>query len=164
MLEYIVSKKMPVQANRYRDLVKDFISYKLRQNQIFIPGYNEDSSTKASRHLRLIADELIADNNELFESMCDQLHLTPTTTYPTFVGIADEIFQTGKNWGRIVAFLAFGATLAVYCAQREELFQLVNDIVEWVSRYMDQNLADWIEDNGGWVSRIFQKLEVSKRP
>lgn len=143
-----------VATNQYREIVKDYVAYKLRQNHIFIEGYNQDESTITSRHLRRVADELIADNRDLFDSMCDQLHLTPTTTYPTFVGIADEIFQTGKNWGRIVAFFAFGATLAVYCARREELFNLIDDIVEWVSRYMDQNLSEWVEENGGWVRKI----------
>jgi len=142
---------MPMRDSKYREVVKDYIGYKLRQNSIFIEGYNVDESTSTSQHLRRVGDELIADNRDLFDSMCDQLHLTPTTTYPTFVGIADEIFHTGKNWGRIVAYFAFGATLAVYCARREELFNLVDDIVEWVSRYMDQNLSEWIEENGGWV-------------
>ncbi|EDO42634.1 predicted protein [Nematostella vectensis] len=142
-------------------MVKDFIGYKLRQNNIFLEGFNMESPTKASKHLRIVADELIADNSELFHSMCDQLHLTPISTYPTFVGIANEIFQSGKNWGRVVAFLAFGATLAVYCAQREELHELVNDIVEWVSRYMDQNLSCWIRENGGWVrfQQVFLALK-----
>ena len=143
---------MPVEENRYYSIVKDYIAYKLRQNNIFLAGYHENSnSLAAARHLRIVADELIEENKQLFDSMCDQLHLTPATTYTTFVGIADEIFQTGKNWGRIVAFLAFGATLAVYCAQREDLAQLINNIVEWVSMYMDQTLGSWIDDNGGWV-------------
>ena len=80
--------------------------------------------------------------------MCEQLHLT--LSYPTFAQIADEIFQSGKNWGRVASFVAFGATLAVHCAQREELHELVNDIVEWVLCYIDQNLSCWIRENGGW--------------
>lgn len=137
----------------FQDIVKDYIAYKLRQNNIFLPEYHLNSSPSAAAcHLRRVADELIEENSKLFDSMCDQLHLTHATTYSTFVGIADEIFQTGKNWGRIVAFLAFGATLAVYCAQKEDLAQNIDNIVGWVSLYMDQNLSSWINDNGGWVS------------
>lgn len=137
----------------FQDIVKDYIAYKLRQNNIFLPEYHLNSSPSAAAcHLRRVADELIEENSQLFDSMCDQLHLTHATTYSTFVGIADEIFQTGKNWGRIVAFLAFGATLAVYCAQKEDLAQNIDNIVGWVSLYMDQNLSSWINDNGGWVS------------
>lgn len=135
----------------FQDIVKDYIAYKLRERNIFLAGYNLNGNpSAAARHLRRVADELIEDNRELFDSMCDQLHLTHASTYATFVGIADEIFQTGKNWGRIVAFLAFGATLAVYCVQKEDLAQLIDSIVEWVSVYMNQKLSDWIDENGGW--------------
>ena len=143
------------QLHSFHAIVRDYIAYKLRQNNIFLPGYNVDSTpSAAARHLRRVADELIGENRQLFDSMCDQLHLTHASTYATFVGIADEIFQTGKNWGRIVAFLAFGATLAVYCVQREDLSPLLDNIIEWVSMYMNQNLGPWINDNGGWVSMI----------
>lgn len=137
----------------FQVIVRDYVGYRLRQRNIFLPGYHVDSTpSPASRHLRRVADELVEENRQLFETMCDQLHLTHTSTYATFVGIADEIFQTGTNWGRIVAFLAFGATLAVYCAQREDLAQLIDSIVEWISLYMDHNLGPWINNNGGWVS------------
>lgn len=143
----------------FKDIVKDYIAYKLRQKNTFLPGYHVNGSpSTAAIHLRRVADELIEENRQLFDSMCDQLHLTHASTYATFVGIADEIFQSGKNWGRIVAFLAFGATLAVYCVQKEDLAQLIDSIVEWVSRYMDQNLGGWIDENGGWVSVVKTNL------
>lgn len=132
------------------ELIKDFIAYKLRQNNIFLEGFTVNVPTKTSKCLRIVADKLIKDNSELFYSMCDQLHLTLISTYPTFVQIADQIFQSGKNWGRIVSFVAFGATLAVHCAQREDLHELVNKVVDWVSLYMNQNLSFWIQENGGW--------------
>ena len=147
---------MPVvEESRFFHIVKDYVGYKLRQNGISIFGYHDNSNpSPASSKLRGVADELIDGNRELFDSMCDQLHLTQNTAYPTFVGIADEVFQNGKNWGRIVAFLAFGANLVVHCAQREDLAGFVDNVVEWVVRYMDQNLSKWIDDNGGWVSKM----------
>ena len=148
----------------FHNIVKDYIAYKLRQHNIFLAGYHENSSPSAAAcHLRRVADELIEENSQLFDSMCDQLHLTHATTYSTFVGIADEIFQSGKNWGRIVAFLAFGATLAVYCAQKEDLAQNIDNIVEWLSIYMDQNLSGWIDDNGGWVSTVGHAIDLWTR-
>lgn len=139
--------------NRFQEIVSDYVSYKLRQNEVFLEGFGEPSNpSQAALYLRRVADELIEANRQLFDSMCDRLNLTQTTTYSTFVGIADEMFQSGQNWGRIVAFLAFGATLVVYCAQREDLASLVNNIVGWLSRYMEQNLGNWIDENGGLVS------------
>lgn len=148
----------------FNTIVKDYVGYKLRQKNIFLDGYNvNESPSAAACHLRRVADELIEENRQLFDSMCDQLHLTHASTYATFVGIADEIFQTGKNWGRIVAFLAFGATLAVYCVQKEDLAELLDNIIEWLSLYMEQNLGQWINENGGWEGFIqfFKKEDGS---
>lgn len=149
---------MPVSEERpFYSIVKDYVGYKLRQKDIFVLGYHENSNpSTASLNLRRVADELIASNIELFDSMCDQLHLTQNSAYPTFVGIADEVFQSGKNWGRVVAFLAFGANVAVHCAQRQDLqgFVSVDSVVDWVVTYMEQNLSCWIKENGGWVRMV----------
>lgn len=149
---------MPVsEESRFFNIVKDYVGYKLRQNGINIAGYHENGSpSKVSVDLRRVADELTAANRELFDSMCDQLHLTQNSAYPTFVGIADEVFQNGKNWGRIVAFLAFGANVAVHCAQRQDLqgSVRVENVVQWIVMYMEEHLSKWIDENGGWVSTL----------
>jgi len=152
-------------VNLIRPIVKDFVGYKLRNENIFLVGYEtNDCPSPTCLEVRRVADELIAENTQLFVTMCDQLHITQTTAYPTFIGIADEIFQSGKNWGRIVAFLAFGATLAVHCARREELLGFVDSVVAWVTRYLEQNLSEWINANNGWDGFVifFQKHEDPK--
>jgi len=40
----------------------------------------------------------------------------------------------------------------VYCVQKEDLAELLDNIIEWLSLYMEQNLGQWINENGGWVS------------
>ena len=141
------------EANRFHGTVKDYVAYKLRKNDIFLDGFNENvNPSHAALHLRTTTDEFIEDNRHFFDSTFEQLQFSQTTTYSKFMEVADELFQSGINcginWGRIVAFLAFGATLAVYCAQREDLASLVNNIVGWLSTYMEQNLGEWIDEQG----------------
>ena len=142
--------------NPYTAVIKDYVAYKLRSHGFNIPGYDHEPAclTEVCKTLRRVCQELETNNRDLFNGMCEQLNITPNTAYPTFQGIADEIFQTGKNWGRIVAFICFGAQLAVYCASREEelgpLF--VDNVVNWISRYMNTNLDSWLTAHESWVS------------
>lgn len=101
--------------------------------------------------LRRVGDELEASNSQFFKQMFTQLHITPNTVYATFKGIADEIFVSGKNWGRIVAFLTFGSTLAIHCADRQDLGpSYVDRVVSWVSKYMSTHLSLWMKQHGDW--------------
>eukprot|EP00112_Aurelia_sp_Birch-Aquarium-sp1_P015330 Seg339.3 transcript_id=Seg339.3/GoldUCD/mRNA.D3Y31 product="Bcl-2-like protein 1" protein_id=Seg339.3/GoldUCD/D3Y31 len=139
--------------NPYTPIIKDYIAFKLRSKKLEIPGYDREPSclTEPCKTLRRVGEELEAHNKDLFNSMCEQLNITSNTAYPTFQGIVDEIFQSGINWGRIVAFVCFGANLAVYCAVRDELgTQYVDNIVNWVSRYMEVNLDSWLKAHEIW--------------
>eukprot|EP00794_Sanderia_malayensis_P013004 gene13004-14343_t len=139
--------------NPYTPIIKDYIGFKLRSSGLHLPGYEVEpvQLTEPCSTLRRVGDELETNNKELFNSMCEQLAITSNTAYPTFQGIADEIFENGKNWGRIVAFVCFGGTLAVHCANREDLGRgYVDNIVNWVSRYMQVNLDQWLIDNNSW--------------
>lgn len=141
--------------NPHTAIIKDYIAYKLRCQGIIVPGYDHEPEcvSEVCKTLRRVCEELEANNRELFTSMCDQLNITPNTAYPTFQGIADEIFQSGKNWGRIVAFICFGAQLAVHCANREEELgpQFVDNVVNWISRYMSSHLDNWLTAHKSWV-------------
>ena len=144
--------------NPYIWIIKDYIGHKLRSCGLKIPEYDQenDNLTEPCKTLRRVCEELEANNKDLFNHMCDQLNITSNTAYPTFQGIADEIFVNAKNWGRIVAFVCFGGTLAVYCANRDDLGpDYVQNIVNWVSRYMQVNLDHWLTAHESWVSFEF---------
>lgn len=147
-----------IEARKIIRIVKNYVGEKLRRKGLYVPGYDtEDINSIAiiAITLRRVGDELEAADSEFFSQMCSQLNITPTTAYPMFQGIADEIFETGKNWGRIVAFLTFGSTLAVHCACREDMgFAYVDTIVAWIYKYMIIHLDCWMKENGGWVSSM----------
>lgn len=149
------------QESQYKIIVKRYIAERLRISGYNIQGYDEesvgvpDTIAVIARTLRRVGDELEQSNADFFSTMCNSLQITANTAYPTFQGIADEIFSSGKNWGRIVAFLTFGASLAVHCASRPDLGEeYVDRVVNWTTRYMEVNLEPWIREHGSWVSDV----------
>jgi len=137
----------------YKKIVKNYFADRLTRK-----GYNINNTNnlngvqhEVAMTLRRVGDELEARNSDFFEHMCDQLNINANTAYTTFKGIADEIFCLEKNWGRIVAFLTFGSTLAVHCASRQDMgIEYVDRIVGWVARYMTMHLDEWIQQHGSW--------------
>lgn len=149
-------------------LTLDYISYRLRSKfeqsrlkglprQFLIP--QTPTNTSAST-LRKLATLMEAEHPDLFESLCTTLGITPVTAYPTFVGVAQEIFQAGTNWGRIVALFTFGGVVAHHFVETQRP-EMVQRIVEWIVSFIADNLLTWIRENGGWVScnsEIFLKF------
>ena len=143
-------------------LIKDFVGERLRRRGIRCPGYetedliNENNSiSEIALTLRRVANELELADAQFVANMCTRLSLTPSTAYSMFQGISDKIFASGKNWGRVIAFLTFGSSLAVHCAERQDMGQsFVDTVVEWIFKYMTTRLEPWIKEQGGWVSKI----------
>lgn len=140
-------------------LTLDYISYRLRskfeQNKLsglprrfLIP---QTPTSTSSSTLRKLATLMEAEHPDLFESLCTTLGITPVTAYPTFVGVAQEIFQAGTNWGRIVALFTFGGVVAHHFVETQRP-EMVQHIVEWIVNFIADNLLTWIRENGGWVS------------
>ena len=140
-------------------LTLDYISYRLRskfeQNKLsglprrfLIP---QTPTNTSSSTLRKLATLMEAEHPDLFESLCTTLGITPVTAYPTFVGVAQEIFQAGTNWGRIVALFTFGGVVAHHFVETQRP-EMVQQIVEWIVAFIADNLLTWIRENGGWVS------------
>jgi len=144
----------------YLAVVKTFIAERLYQQNLILPGYeiiNEqrEKVLNVAATLRRVGDELEASNAPFFNTMFTSIQITPNTMYCTFKGISDEIFVSGKNWGRIVAFLTFGSNLAIHCARRADLgVVFVDRVVKWISKYMSSQLASWMKQHGDWDGLI----------
>lgn len=142
-------------------LALDYISYRLRnkfeQNklgglprQFLIP---QTPTSTSSSTLRKLATIMEAEHPDLFESLCTTLGITPVSAHPTFVGVAQEIFQAGINWGRIVSLFTFGGVVAHHFVETQRP-EMVQHILEWIVSFIADNLLTWIRENGGWVSLI----------
>ena len=66
-----------------------------------------------------------------------------------FDRVVKQLFETGINWGRIVALYAFGGALARQCVALH-LYDFVPLIKRWIVRYVERNLAEWIVSKSGW--------------
>lgn len=101
--------------------------------------------------LRDSADEFEELFTQAFSNLSSQLDITPDTAYHSFKSVMDEVFKDGVNWGRIVGLFVFGGVLCVECVEKD-MSNLVPRIADWMTIYLDENIASWIQSQGGWGS------------
>lgn len=139
----------------YKNIIKDYIRFRLLKEDLLDEPYRcdiKDLKTKnVSKRLKEVGTKLEEKFKDSFANMCERLTITDTTAYPTFVGVVNELFSTGINWGRIVAFIVFSSRLAIHF-KRNGMSEYVKSVYGWVARYMHTKLSSWIEANGSWVS------------
>ncbi|KAJ0023266.1 hypothetical protein NQD34_003165 [Periophthalmus magnuspinnatus] len=97
------------------------------------------------------ADEFEELFTQAFSNLSSQLDITPDTAYNSFKSVMDEVFKDGVNWGRIVGLFVFGGVLSVECVEKD-MSILVPRIANWMTIYLDENIATWIQNQGGWAS------------
>ena len=141
-------------------LASDYIFYRLGRKfdqsklknlpRQFLTLVPRNPSTLAEK-LRGLATHMEAEYPDLFESACSKLEIVPATASPTFNSVAKEIFQTGINWGRIVALFTFGGVVAHHFVEMERP-EMVRDVVEWIVCFIADHLLPWMRENDGWVS------------
>ena len=60
--------------------------------------------------------------------------------------------EGGIHWGRIITLLCFGYRLAITYLRRG-LYGFFSNIISWVVKFVvSERIAQWIADQGGWVS------------
>ena len=70
-----------------------------------------------------------------------------------------RLFRDGHiNWGRIITLLCFGYRMAVTVVQRG-IRGFFSNVVGFVVRFIiNEKIAQWIAEQGGWVSRAFTSM------
>ena len=101
------------------------------------------------------ADRIIAEHGELFSDKAYEKNFR--VSLARIPSIVDEmggvIFKEKQHVGTVGAFLAFGATLAAYCMEKDDLeAEAVERLVESVTKYFDYHLRSWLTSHGGLVS------------
>lgn len=118
-----------------------------RQTLASQPPHDHSEAVKTA--LRDSADEFEELFTQAFSNLSSQLDITPDTAYHSFKNVMDEVFKDGVNWGRIVGLFVFGGVLCVECVEKD-MSNLVPRIADWMTIYLDENIASWIQSQGGW--------------
>ncbi|KAM5167591.1 bcl-2 homologous antagonist/killer [Callospermophilus lateralis] len=116
----------------------------------------EPTSTmgQVGRQLAVIGDDINRRYDSEFQSMLEQLQPTAANAYELFTKIASSLFESGINWGRVVALLGFGYRLALH-VYRHGLTGFLGQVTHFVADFMlHRCIARWIAQRGGWVAAL----------
>ncbi|XP_039941819.1 bcl-2 homologous antagonist/killer [Hirundo rustica] len=102
------------------------------------------------RRLAIIGDDIYRRYDGEFHAMLQSLKLTPENAYEHFTKIASSLFESGINWGRVIALLAFGYRMAMHVWE-SGVGSFLRRIARYLGDFMLHNhIAQWIAQQGGW--------------
>ncbi|OUC46612.1 Bcl-2-like protein 1 domain protein [Trichinella nativa] len=135
----------------------DYINHRLlKSNYVWTDCPDLPKPNCISLCMRTMGEELEQRYERSFKSMSETLQISPTTAYPTFLAICDQLFNDGIRWGRIVALYAFGGSLSLQCV-RNNMPELVSSIADWLAMYTETHLSQWIIENGGRLCEVLSR-------
>lgn len=131
-------------------LAQDYLQYVLQESRL------GPAQTRVAHVLRNIASSLQDQTEEALRPFLDRIDITSVDVAKRiFNGVMEEKFADGNtNWGRIMTIFTFGGLLTKKL--QEQGVQLTGEEKEQISyfitEYIINNKAAWIDANGGWVS------------
>ncbi|XP_040391801.1 bcl-2 homologous antagonist/killer isoform X3 [Cygnus olor] len=106
------------------------------------------------RRLAIIGDDINKRYDAEFRYMLKSLQPTKENAYEYFTTIASSLFESGINWGRVIALLGFGYCMAIHVYQHG-ITGFLRRIARYVTEFMLRNrIAQWIAQQGGWVAAL----------
>ncbi|XP_030329389.1 bcl-2 homologous antagonist/killer [Strigops habroptila] len=106
------------------------------------------------RRLAIIGDDINERYDAEFRYLLKSLQPTKENAYEYFTRIASSLFESGINWGRVIALLGFGYRMAIHVYQHGR-----TGFLRWIARcvveFMLRNrIAQWIAQQGGWAAAL----------
>ncbi|XP_074921017.1 bcl-2 homologous antagonist/killer [Chelonoidis abingdonii] len=112
------------------------------------------TSNQVGRRLAIIGDDINMRYDAEFQNMLKTLQPTKDNAYEYFTKIASSLFDSGINWGRVIALLGFGYRMAIHVYQHG-VTGFLRSIARYVAEFVLRNrIAQWIADQGGWVAAL----------
>ncbi|XP_065260163.1 bcl-2 homologous antagonist/killer [Emys orbicularis] len=112
------------------------------------------TSNQVGRRLAIIGDDINMRYDAEFQNMLKTLRPTKDNAYEYFTKIASSLFDSGINWGRVIALLGFGYRMAIHVYQHG-VTGFLRSIARYVAEFVLRNrIAQWIADQGGWVAAL----------
>ncbi|KAL4645820.1 bcl-2 homologous antagonist/killer [Arapaima gigas] len=123
--------------------------------EIMALQHNENSPMcRVGQQLAIIGDDINRRYDLSFTRMLSQLALTPDNAYEYFCKIANSLFDSGINWGRVIALLSFGYRMALHVFQ-QGITGFLSSIMRFICDFLLRNrIAQWIAQQGGWVNTL----------
>ncbi|XP_053105890.1 bcl-2 homologous antagonist/killer isoform X2 [Hemicordylus capensis] len=110
------------------------------------------TSNQVGRRLAIIGDDINEKYDKEFCEMLKSLQPTYDNAYEYFTRIASSLFDSGINWGRVIALLGFGYRMALHVYQHG-MTGFLRRIARFITEFMLRNrIARWIAQQGGWMS------------
>ncbi|XP_077337530.1 bcl-2 homologous antagonist/killer [Lithobates pipiens] len=107
---------------------------------------------KVGQQLALIGDDFNKRYKDQFDAIVKNLNPSLDNAYEYFRKIASSVFETGVNWGRVLALLGFGYRLAVHVWENGR-HRFLRTIAQWLARYLvESRIVRWIVGQGGWTA------------
>ncbi|KFP84183.1 Bcl-2 homologous antagonist/killer, partial [Acanthisitta chloris] len=114
----------------------------------------DSTGSQVGQRLAIIGDDIYRRYDAEFRKMLETLQPTKGNAYEHFTTIASSLFESGINWGRVIALLGFGYRMALHVYQHG-LTGFLRRIARYVGEFMLQNrIAHWIAQQGGWVAAL----------
>ncbi|XP_060629117.1 bcl-2 homologous antagonist/killer [Anolis sagrei] len=119
-----------------------------------VPHEPNSTNCLVGRRLATIGDDINARYDKEFSEMLKSLQPTKDNAYEYFIRIASSLFESGINWGRVIALLGFGYRMAIHVYQHG-----ITGFLRRIARYMADfvlrnRIARWIAQQGGWVAAL----------
>jgi len=144
-------------------VVSEYVLYRVRQGNPHWQGPPDEDTIDGPASLdnstpldpafddtiRKLTKEFEEKYQQVFNEVCGQIFVTPDSAHTQFLVAVRTLFAEDINWGRVIALLAFSGSLASQCVQKE-MPGMVDLIVLWTTQYIDQHIASWIVEHGGW--------------
>ncbi|KFV19696.1 Bcl-2 homologous antagonist/killer, partial [Tauraco erythrolophus] len=89
----------------------------------------ESTGSLVGRRLAIIGDDINERYDAEFRYMLKSLQPTRENVREYFTRIASSLFDSGINWGRVIALLGFGYRMAIYVYQ-----QGMPGFLRWIAR------------------------------
>uniref|UniRef100_A0A8I3PNV6 Bcl-2 homologous antagonist/killer n=2 Tax=Canis lupus familiaris TaxID=9615 RepID=A0A8I3PNV6_CANLF len=159
-------------ARDTEEVFRSYVFYRHRQEQeaegaavpadpemVTLPLEPSSTMGQVGRQLAIIGDDINQRYDSEFQAMLQHLQPTAENAYEYFTKIASSsnthsLFESGINWGRVVALLGFGYRLALHVYQRG-LTGFLGQVTRFVADFMLHHcIARWIAQRGGWVAAL----------
>ena len=143
------------------NLVFDYVGYRLRAKfmqsclrglprEIVVPPSQPSNKAYTLRNLALTLE---SQHEQLFQQIRFKVDLSQLQGKINFHSIAEEMFSTEVNWGRIVSLITFTGVLAHHFVEQKRP-EMVCEVIHWLLEFIRAHLIAWIIANGGWVCEL----------